>query len=159
MVAMTARPVFWPQVLLGGLLVAIGDIVFATTVWFSWDAAGIERVFQTIAVGVLGQASYDGGASSATLGAALHVLMAVSFVAIYTLVARANPALLRRPIALGMAYGVVLYVVMNFVVMPLSRVGRSPSFAHPDTILYSVLAHMLFGVICVWFARRALRAG
>jgi len=106
---------------------------------------------------VLGQASYDGGTQSAVLGAVLHVLMATAFVAIYTLVARRHPSLLARPVVLGVLYGVVLYVVMNFVVMPLSRVGRSPSFAHPDWITYAVLAHMLFGVICVLFARRALR--
>ncbi len=150
------RPVEWLQVVIGGLIVAIGDIAFATTVWFSWDAAGIEKVFQTIAVGVLGKASYEGGVQSALIGAGLHVLMATSFVVIYTLVARRVPALLRRPFALGAMYGVVLYVVMNFVVMPLSRVGRSPSFEHLDTIALSVIAHMVFGVLCVLFARRAL---
>lgn len=155
---MFRRTVDWSQVLWGGLLVAIGDIVFATTLWFSWDPAGLQRVFQTIAVGVLGQASYDGGTGSAVLGAVLHVFMAVTFVLIYTVVARRRPALLQHPVTLGMAYGVVLYVVMNFAVMPLSRVGRSPSFAHPDWISYSVLAHMLFGVVCVLFARRALGA-
>lgn len=153
------RPVEWLQVVLGGLIVAIGDICFATTVWFSWDAAGIEKVFQTIAVGVLGKASYEGGVQAALLGAGLHVLMATSFVVIYTLVARRVPSLLRHPVSLGVAYGVVLYVVMNFVVMPLSRVGRSPSFAHLDTITLSVIAHMVFGVVCVLFARRALARG
>lgn len=153
-----ARRVDWSQVLLGGVLVALGDFVFATTLWFSWDGAGLQRVFQTIAVGVLGQASYDGGTQAAVLGAVLHVFMATMFVVIYTLVARRNPALLRRPVVLGALYGVVLYVVMNFVVMPLSRVGRSPSFEHADWITYSVLAHMLFGVVCVLFARRALGA-
>ncbi|QSX76167.1 hypothetical protein HIV01_006650 [Lysobacter arenosi] len=153
------RSVEWLQVVIGGLIVAIGDICFATTVWFSWDAAGIEKVFQTIAVGVLGKASYEGGLQSALLGAALHVLMATSFVVIYTLVARRVPALLRSPYLLGAAYGVVLYVVMNFVVMPLSRVGRSPSFEHLDWIIASVIAHMVFGVVCVLFARRALARG
>lgn len=154
---MSIRRIDWSQVLLGGLLVAIGDIVFATTLWFSWDAPGMQRVFQTIAVGVLGPASFDGGLSTAILGAVLHVFMATMFVVVYTLAARRRPALLARPVALGLAYGVMLYVVMNFVVMPLSRVGRSPSFEHPDWIFYSVLAHMLFGVVCVLFARRALR--
>lgn len=154
---MSIRRIDWSQVLLGGLLVAIGDIVFATTLWFSWDAPGLQRVFQTIAVGVLGPASFDGGVSTAVLGAVLHVFMATMFVVVYTLAARRRPNLLARPVALGLAYGVVLYVVMNFVVMPLSRVGRSPSFDHPDWIFYSVLAHMLFGVVCVLFARRALR--
>lgn len=154
---MSIRRIDWSQVLLGGLLVAIGDIVFATTLWFSWDAPGLRRVFQTIAVGVLGPASFDGGVSTALLGAVLHVFMATMFVVVYTLAARRRPNLLARPVASGLAYGVALYVVMNFVVMPLSRVGRSPSFDHPDWIFYSVLAHMLFGVVCVLFARRALR--
>jgi hypothetical protein len=153
------RSIAWPQIIAGGLLVALGDFIFATTLWFSWDGAGLQRVFQTIAVGVLGPASFEGGVQSAALGAVLHVLMATIFVLIYTLAARRRPTLLSRPIMLGLLYGVVLYVVMNFVVMPLSRVGRSPSFAHADWIFYSVLAHMLFGVICVYFARRALRHG
>ncbi|BDU16807.1 hypothetical protein [Lysobacter auxotrophicus] len=152
-----APRIVWIPVVIGGLLVALGDFIFATTLWFSWDAEGLRRCFQTIAVGVLGQASYTGGTQSAALGAVLHVLMATAFVAIYTLVARRHPSLLSRPVVLGVLYGVVLYIVMNFVVMPLSRVGRSPSFAHPDWIAYSVLAHMLFGVVCVLFARRALR--
>ena len=153
-----APRIVWIPVVVGGLLVALGDFIFATTLWFSWDAEGLKRCFQTIAVGVLGQASYAGGTQSAMLGAVLHVLMATAFVAIYTLIARRYPSLLSRPVVLGVLYGVVLYIVMNFVVMPLSRVGRSPSFAHPDWIAYAVLAHMLFGVICVLFARRALRA-
>jgi hypothetical protein len=151
-----SRSPAWLQVVWGGLIIALGDISFAITLWFSWNAAGIERVFQTIAVGVLGKASFEGGVASALLGAALHVFMATMFVLVYTLVARRIPALLRKPFVYGPAYGVVLYVIMNFVVMPLSRVGASPSFKHPDWIAYSVLAHMIFGTICVLFARRAL---
>lgn len=147
----------WLQVFLGGLVVAVGDIVFATTLWFSWTASGLTRVFQTIAVGVLGQASYEGGMATAWLGAGLHLLMATAFVVAYTLAGRRAPQLLGKPFVYGVLYGVLMYVVMNFVVMPLSRVGRSPSFDHPDWIGLSLIAHMVFGVICVLFARRALR--
>lgn len=154
--ARAERSVDWLQVFLGGVLIAAGDAAFATTVWFSWDANGFTKVFQSIAVGVLGKASYDGGVPTALLGAALHLFMATTFVAIYTLVARRVPGLLRGIAAKGPLYGIVLYVGMNFVVMPLSRVGRSPSFTHPDWIAMSVVAHMVFGTICVLFARRAL---
>jgi hypothetical protein len=149
----------WLQVFLGGLLIALGDMSFAITVWFGWNEAGFIRVFQSIAVGVLGKASYDGGVQTAILGAALHLFMATMFVVIYTLVARRVPAILRKPFVLGPAYGVVIYIVMNFVVMPLSRVGGSPTLKHPDWIAYSVLAHIVFGLIAVVFARRALRYG
>jgi hypothetical protein len=151
------RPVDWSQVILGGLLIAAGDIAFAITVWFSWDAAGFVRVFQTIAVGVLGKASLEGGMPAALLGAVLHLFMATMFVVACTLVARRMPTLLRRPFVYGPPYGVLLYIIMNFVVMPLSRVGASPSFKHLDTIAMSVVAHMVFGSICMLFARRALR--
>ncbi|HEV8695697.1 MAG TPA: hypothetical protein VGQ93_16170 [Lysobacter sp.] len=149
----------WSQVLWGGLIVASADIIFATTLWFTWNTAGLIRVFQTIAVGVLGKASFDGGVAAALLGAGLQVFMATMFVVAYTLVSRGAPGLLRKPLVYGPLYGVMLYLIMNFVVMPLSRVGRSPSMEHPDWIFLSVLAHMVFGVICVVFARRALRPG
>ncbi len=161
---MTARAItpqysiHWSQVLLGGLLIALGDMSFAITVWFSWTAPGFLSVFQTIAVGVLGKASHDGSVPAAVLGAALHLFMATLFVVICTLVARRAPAILRRPLLLGPAYGLVLYIVMNFVVMPLSRVNASPSFKHLDWIAYSVIAHMLFGTVAVLFARRALQS-
>lgn len=147
----------WLQVFCGGLLIALGDMSFAIAVWFGWNAAGFVRVFQSIAVGVLGKASYDGGVPTAILGASLHLFMATVFVVIYTLVAQRAPALLRKPFILGPAYGVLIYLVMNFVVMPLSRVAASPTFKQPDWIVYSVLAHMVFGSIAVIFARRALR--
>jgi hypothetical protein len=143
-------------ILLGGLVVALGDVLFACWLWFGYSWAGIVRLFQTIAVGWLGPASFEAGLASAALGAASHLFIATVFVIVYATVARRHPALLRRPVPLGLAYGVVLYLVMNFVVLPLSRVGRTPSFEHPDWIAWSVLVHMAFGVACVLFARRAL---
>jgi hypothetical protein len=146
----------WLQVLLGGLLIAIGDTIFASALWFGWSLPGLVKLFQTIAVGVLGKASFDGGMGAAWLGAGLHLFMATMFVVVYTLASQRVPALLRRPFVHGPLYGVVLYLVMNFVVLPLSRVDAHPTLAHPDWIILSILAHMVFGVVCVLFARRAL---
>lgn len=151
------RSLAWSQVLLGGLLVAAADIAFATTYWFSWTAAGLLEVFQAIAVGVLGKASFEGGVATALLGAGLQWFMAAMFVLVYALVGRRVPALLRRPFVYGLPYGLVLYVVMNFVVMPLSRVGASPSLEHPGRLVPVVVAHLVFGVASAWFAGRAVR--
>jgi hypothetical protein len=146
----------WLPVFCGGLLIALGDMAFATTLWFQWNLAGIERVFQTIAVGVLGKASLDGGMPAALLGALLHLGMATTFVLVYTLASRRAPSLLQHPLLRGAAYGLLIYLVMNFVVMPLSRVGRSPSLAHPDWIAWSIAAHLVFGIVCALAAQRAL---
>jgi hypothetical protein len=143
-------------ILLGGLAIGLGDTLFASWLWFGFSWAGLVKLFQTIAVGWLGQASYEGGLGAAAIGLASHFFIATMYVVVYATVARRHPSLLRRAVLLGTAYGVVLYLVMNFVVLPLSRVGHTPSFEHPDWIAWSVLAHMVFGVMCVWFARRAL---
>lgn len=155
----TPRAVVWSQVFAGGLVIALGDMAFATTLWFSWTMPGLIRLFQTIAVGVLGAASYEGGVAAALIGAALHLFIAIMFVLAYTLVSRRQPALLQKPLLFGPLYGVLLYAIMNFVVLPLSRVGRTPSLQHLDWIGLSILAHMVFGVVCVVFARRALQRG
>ena len=76
------RSIDWKQAVYGGLLIALGDALFAIAVWFEWNTKGLTQVFQSIAVGVLGKASYEGGTATALLGAGLHVAMAIAFVAI-----------------------------------------------------------------------------
>lgn len=153
------EPTRWTQAVYGGLLIASADALFATTVWFNWTPGGVLRMFQSIAVGVLGKASYEGGMATAVLGAGLHAAMAIAFVAICIALSFRFHLLVEKPVMSGLLYGVGLYVVMNFVVMPLSRVDASPSFKHLDSITMSVVAHMAFGVVCTLFARRARRMG
>lgn len=102
----------WLQVFYGGLLIAIGDMIFATTLWFGWSVPGLVKLFQTIAVGVLGKASYQGGVAAALLGACLHLFIATLFVLAYTLVGHRVPELLRNPFVVGPLYGVLLYVII-----------------------------------------------
>jgi len=68
------------------------------------------------------------------------------------------PALLRRWIAAGIAYGVVVFFVMNYVVRPLSMHRDFPQMD-----LYGFITNMvamwLFGLIIAWFAQRCLRSG
>jgi len=151
------RSIDWKQAVYGGLLIAVADAFFAIALWFEWNTKGLTQVFQSIAVGVLGKASYEGGTATALLGAGLHVAMATAFVVICIALSFRFRLLVEKPVMSGLLYGVGLYLVMNFVVLPLSRVGASPSFNHPDWIAMSVVAHMVFGVVCTFFARRARR--
>lgn len=62
-----------------------------------------------------------------------------------------------HPWLCGAVYGVFLYVVMNYVVVPLSRAG--PGSKDVLWITLSVLAHMLLvGIPCAVFVRRAVMA-
>ena len=141
------------SILLGGLAVGTLDAVFATTFWGLRDVPAI-RIFQSIAAGLLGKASFDGGIATAWLGAGLHYFIATTMVLAYYLVAKRYHMLSQRPIANGLAYGLFLYVFMQYVVVPLSAATQGKF--HLDWVASSIVMHAVFGVICAWFARRAL---
>jgi hypothetical protein len=59
-------------VVAGGLVAGAFDIVYACAFW--WWKAGEPppRIFQSVAAGLLGPASFEGGAATAALGLGLH---------------------------------------------------------------------------------------
>lgn len=144
------------HLLLGGAVLGTLDMLFAYLFWMS-KGASLGGIFRSIAAGVLGESSRTGGAPAAWLGAGLHYFIATAMVVVYYLVSRKYPALIRRPIAWGLPYGLVLYLVMNFVVLPLSAAGMA-NFDNTAWVVSSIVMHAVFGVICAIFARKALAA-
>ena len=60
-------------------------------------------------------------------------------------------ALLRHPVRYGLPYGLLLYGVMNYVVLPLSNAPQS-SKINLAWLISIIAMHMVFGVMCAWFA-------
>jgi hypothetical protein len=79
--------------------------------------------------------------------------MSLLIAAIFVLGTAALPALRRRWTLAGLAYGVMVFAVMNYVVVPLSAVGHVFHFT-PATLVTNMLAMLLFGVIIAYFARQ-----
>lgn len=141
--------------LLAGILVAATlDIVFAMGFWLAKAGVAPARILQSVASGLLGAASYEGGAWSAALGLALHYAIMGFMVAACWLLARRFPPLPRHPLVGGIAYGLGLYAAMTWVVLPLSAASPGPRDA--GWIVASVAMHCLVGVICAFAARCAL---
>ena len=131
---------------LGGFLAGLCDMSYAL-LWFS-GAKGVPwmKIPQSVAAGLIGKTSFDGGMSTVLLGLALHWLVAYIWATIYVLAGRALlPALLRKPILLGLAYGAWVYFFMNWVVLPLDAMHTKPHFAPWDTWLTGLFVHM-FGI-------------
>jgi uncharacterized membrane protein YagU involved in acid resistance len=116
-----ARVIFW-----AGLIAGTLDLTGACVV--SWLRAGVTpvRVFQSVASGLYGSASFTGGAKTAVLGVVLHFIIATTAAAVYYLASRRLRFLISQTIIAGVLYGVVVYLFMNFVVLPLSAVTRRP---------------------------------
>ena len=145
------------DVLTGGLVAGTLDISYACVFWALKAGVPPRRIFQSVAAGLLGPASFEGGAATAALGLLLHFFIATTMSLAYYVAAGRFPVLVRRAILCGAIYGLLLYVVMNYVVVPLS--AASPGPRDPLWIGLSVLVHMfLVGVPVAVIARSGHRA-
>ena len=123
---------------MGGLL----DALYATVLWGFILGDNPAGVWQSVAAGLLGKASYEGGNATAVLGLALHFFIAFVMALVYVRAARRLPILIQRPLLMGVAYGFVLYLVMNFVVVPLSAIGfHAPSL---KGAIRALIPHIVF---------------
>ncbi|HUJ32056.1 MAG TPA: hypothetical protein VLY23_12300 [Candidatus Acidoferrum sp.] len=113
-------------------------------------------VFQYIASGLIGmKAAVELGMTAVALGAVLHYLIAMIWTAIFYAASRKMAILLRRPVICGLLYGGFVYVVMNWVVLPLSRV---PHQTAPVT-LASRVNGVLAVLLCIGLTIALLIAG
>jgi hypothetical protein len=145
-----------PAAALGGFVGGALDIVYAVVLWGYILGGSPMRVLQSVASGLLGKAAYDGGVGTAALGLALHFFIAFCMALAYVLASRKLPALTARPLVFGALYGLVLFMVMNFVVVPLSAIGWRTMSA--VGALRALIPHVVFvGPAIAWAAARSLR--
>jgi hypothetical protein len=147
----------WRFVVTGGVVAGAFDLLYACVFWAIKRGVSPQRILQRVASGWLGDASVTGGVTTAALGFATHFFIATSMSVTYYLVARRWPALWERPVPYGAAYGLLLYGIMNYIVVPLSAAG--PSSKDPLWVGMSIAVHMLLiGLPIALFARRAILA-
>lgn len=137
--------------ILGGLIAGTVDIGAAALI------SGIDpsRIQQFIAGGLLGPAALQGGAHTMWLGLFLQWGMSILIAAIFVVAALRLRWLTTRWILAGLAYGVIVFVVMNYVVMPLSAWHHINRFK-PLSFIENVAAMLVFGLIVAFSTRRFL---
>ena len=113
------KTIFWCGLIAGTL-----DITAACL--YSGLRFGVTptRIFHYIASGVLGAAAAEGGTKTAVLGLIFHYIIATTWGVVYYLASRRLQFLIDQPIVSGVLYGIVVYLFMNFIVVPLSFVAK-----------------------------------
>jgi hypothetical protein len=127
----------------GALVVGALDLLDAL-VFFGLRGAAPIRICQSIAAGLLGRAAFQGGAATAALGVALHFFIATCVVVTFYLASQRLPVLVRHSVIAGLLYGLAVYGVMNYIVIPLSALGGRGPFVLP-VFINGLLIHA-FGV-------------
>ena len=139
------------------LIVGVCDITYA--ILFSYFRSGTspQRLLQSVASGWFGRAAFDGGWATGLAGLGFHFFIAFTITAIFFIAAKRMPALIRQPVLTGPLYGIGVYCVMNYVVIPLSKIGPRP-FPPMAVFVSGLLVHMfVIGLPIALGASRATR--
>jgi hypothetical protein len=140
-------------ILLGGFVAGTLDILYAITRIFGRSA---QWVLQSVASGLQGADAFNGGAASAALGLFAHYSIATVAAAVYFLASRRLRFLTSNAVIAGAIFGALVYLFMNFVVLPLSAFPYKLSYPLP-TILEGFASHAIFVGIPIALAIRAAR--
>jgi len=85
--------------------------------------------------------AFAGGWKTAALGAVCHFFIAFSAAAVFYMASRKLTFMTRRPIPSGILYGIAVYLVMYWIVMPLSNFHKRP-FSWSATVI-AIITHMI----------------
>ena len=147
----------FPAILVGGLLAGTVDIGAAALI----NRVSPVLIAHYIASGALGKASFSLGAPAVCLGVILQWAMSVLIAAIYWSVTARMPRLRAKWALGGLLAGVVIYLVMNFIVMPFSA---APVTLHqviarftPVKGAENLAAMIVFGWIIAFCVRNSSR--
>jgi len=135
----------WKAVVLGGLAAGVGDTLLALVLF----RVSPVRIYQSVAAGLLGRDSFQGGLATAALGMFLHFFIATTAALVYVAASTRLRPLLKQPVPCGLAFGVAVYFFMNFVVVPLSR-ARPGGFSWPLLIGHALLVGLPIALVARW---------
>lgn len=140
--------------LVGGLIGGAIDIAYAMIVSYVTRGMMPDTLLRVVAAGLLGpDVIANGGPAESALGAGLHFGICIAMALAFCLASIAVPLLRRWWFVTGPVYGIGLYVIMNYVVLPLSALAATK---HPEgwRMIGELASHVLgVGLVIAGTAR------
>lgn len=114
-----------PNLLITGIVAAlIAGTLDALAAIFILAHGQAVSVFHYIAGAAIGlQVSFAGGNGTALLGVAFHYLIAACFTWLFFVLYSSAAALRKNAGLIAFIYGVLIWVIMNLLVLPLSKIN------------------------------------
>ena len=142
-------------VLLAGTAAATLDLAFAFAFYGATVGASPLRILHSIASGAFGMAAFDGGIATAAFGLLAHYFILIVAASLYYAASTRAPALRQRAALCGPLFGVAIFCVMHYVVLPLSA---APKFRTSTLSISSeFLMHLLLGLTIALILRARTR--
>lgn len=129
------------------------DIVFAMLLTLGFGRK-IPDMLRSVASGPFPDAA-RWGTAGALLGLVVHFALMAVMAAVFMMIVRARPQLLETPWRTALAYGLLTYFAMNWVVVPLRF--HTPLPPKALSVATQLFAHLAFvGMVFAFVARRSL---
>ncbi len=101
------------------------------------------KVLRGVAAGPFGDSMATGGAGAAALGLLTHYALMTAMVTAFVLATKRVPLLTRRPVASGIGYGLIVYLIMYWVVLVNRFPGVEARIGTPWGIGNALFSHLL----------------
>jgi hypothetical protein len=142
-------------ILLGGFFAGLADFIYPTVKTVMAGGSWMQP-WKGVASGLFGKVAHEGGIGMVVIGIALHFFICFVAAALLYFIASRVKWLPRQWIGLGVLYGIAFLAVMNYVILPLSAIGRG---IYPlENIHVTAFVHILLvGWPTAFFISRALK--
>ncbi|HTM99950.1 MAG TPA: hypothetical protein VL088_14440 [Pedobacter sp.] len=110
------------NVIKAGLMVGTLDILAALIQFYLKTQKNPITVLNFIASGFFGKEAFSGGNTMAAFGLFFHYIIALGFTLLFFILYPKLKGFIQNKFFLGSAYGVFIWLTMQFIIVPMSRV-------------------------------------
>ena len=155
----TLPKAFWKAVLIVTAIAGTLDIIAAHLHGWAGSGKFPTTMLKAIAGGALGgQRAMQGGAGTMALGLFFHFFISFAFTLLFFLLFPRVATLRKNRYAVGTAYALFTWAVMNYIVLPLSALPwRPPNFANRQLYIGWTILTLIFGLPIAFGASRFYR--
>ena len=136
-----------------GLLAGTLDISFACLQVYIMRGTTPEIVLRYIASGAFGKAAFSGGWGMPLVGLLFHYIIAYSFTILFFILYPAIRVMSKSVVATAIVYGIFIFVVMNLLVVPLTKIPAS-TFHLDKALMATAILIVAIGLPLSFFARK-----
>ena len=143
-----------PGILVAGSIVGALDALAAVTHAYVLRGTPPAAVWRYVASAVFGKSAGSGGAEMVAWGLLFHLTVAIGWTGLFFVAYPRIRFLSANMIVAGIAYGLFVWLMMNFVVVPLTHITMGPIRLTTGTVLMILIHLFVIGVPISCLARR-----
>ena|SRR3989337_2866371 len=144
---------FWKTIALAGLLVGSLDIIAALVNFYINTGKDPLIVLKYIASAMFGKSGFSDGNAMAAWGLLLHFLIAFIWTILFFLIYPKLKLLSWNRIITGILYGILIWIMMNRVIVPVSKASTGP-FDLKQAIIAVLILIAAIGIPLSFIAHR-----